>query len=92
MFAAGQAEGSCLEEKSLLGFCWLLVSRSGDAQEDQNSTVQPYHILVGKAADTRPDLGLREQIKNTDDTHPASTVSVCALASHKRQPQKGEGE
>jgi len=33
--------------------------RGGDAQEDQNSTIQPHQIFVSKAGDTRADLGPR---------------------------------
>jgi hypothetical protein len=34
------------------------VARSGDAQEDQNGTIQPHYVLIRKAPDTRADLRL----------------------------------
>lgn len=51
-----------------IGFCqrWLvgksmpfhcsLFGRSGDAQENQNGTIEPHYILVGQPAHTRADL------------------------------------
>ena len=34
----------------------LFVAGSGNAQEDEHSTIQPHHVLVNKAADTCADL------------------------------------
>jgi hypothetical protein len=39
-------------------FQLLAAGRSGNAQEHQNRTIQPHHILVGEPADTRAELRL----------------------------------
>ena len=39
-----------------LWFRLLVVAWRSDAQEDECSTIQPHHVLVSQAAETRPDL------------------------------------
>ncbi len=39
-----------------LGFQLLFVAGSGNPQEDEHCTIQPYHVLVGQTPDTRADL------------------------------------
>jgi hypothetical protein len=34
----------------------LALARSGDAQEDENGTIQPHYVFVSKAADTFNDF------------------------------------
>jgi hypothetical protein len=65
----------------------LVVGRSGDAREDQNGTIQPHHILVSKAADTRAHLCLRNG-RDLIRHHSADSALSVALAWLDRQPKQ----
>ena len=73
--------------KTLCRFQLLVVGWSGDAQENQNGTIQRHHILVSKAADTPADLCLRN---GRDLIHHQSADSAQAviLARLDRQPKQ----
>jgi len=63
------------------------AGRSGNAQEDQNRTIQPHHILVGEAADTRAELRLwngRDLIQH----QPADGRQAISLTWLNGQPKQ----
>jgi hypothetical protein len=67
------------------------AGRSGNAQEDQNRTIQPHHILVGEAADARAEL---RPWNGCDLIHhqPADRAQTISLAWLNGQPkQRGIG-
>ena len=75
------------DEKTLCRFELLVAGRSGDAQEDQNGTIQPNHILVSKAADTITDLCLRNG-RDLICHQSADSAQAVALAWLDRQPKQ----
>jgi len=59
----------------------FVAGRSGDAQKDQNRTIQPHHILVAEASDTRADLRLRNgrdlvHHQSADDAQAVTLVGI----------------
>ena len=63
------------------------AGRSGNAQEDQNRTIQPHHILVGEAADARAELRLwngRDLIHH----QPADGTQAISLTWLNGQPKQ----
>ena len=74
-------------EETLCRFQLLVIGRSGDAQEDQNGTIQPHHILVSKAADARADLCLRNG-RDLIHHQSADSAQAVALAWLNRQPKQ----
>ena len=74
-------------EETLCRFQLLVIGRSGDAQEDQNGTIQPHHILVSKVADARADLCLRNG-RDLIHHQSADSAQAVALAWLNRQPRQ----
>lgn len=74
-------------EETLCRFPLLVVRRSGDAQEDQNGTIQPHHVLVSKAADARADLCPRNG-RDLIHHQSADSAQAVALAWLNRQPKQ----
>ena len=63
------------------------AGRSGNAQEDQNRTIQPHHIFVGEAADARAELRLwngRDLIHH----QPADGTQAISLTWLNGQPKQ----
>jgi hypothetical protein len=76
----------CLARSFVLAFL-PAAGRSGNAQEDQNRTIQPHHILVGEAADTRAELRLwngRDLIHH----QPADGTQAISLTWLNGQPKQ----
>ena len=71
----------------LCRFRLRVVGRSGDAQEDQNGTIQPHHILVSKVADTSADPSLRNG-RDLIHHQSADSAQAVALAWLDRQPKQ----
>ena len=74
--------------KTLCGIQLLVGGRGGDAQEDQNSTIQPHQIFVSKAGDTRADLGPRNG-RDLIYHQSADSAQAVVRAWLDRQPKQG---
>ncbi len=72
-------------------FHLFLASWSSNSQEDQNGAIQPHHILVSKAANTRPDFCFwnRRDLIHHQATNSSESVGLARLNEESKKRSIG---